>query len=442
MNANFMPRRVLSRYVPAAERAAEIVLEVLASFRGTDPSLIERWVLTETNEGEALLFAVVNDLRVQSYQPWVTALHALSTSLRGRDVFISNTTGFRYAILLSDRPALPKEISFPGIRNETVQIGMRSNGRPLTLAWNDLGHVLVAGMTQFGKSNFLRLLTIQARAEGYGFLLADLDGRTFTQMKNDPGLILPIANTREGFEQVVDVALAELARRAKLFDEAKGLVDNLADYNAQAAEPLTPILLEMDEFSSVILGMGGPRSRFAEKATELAWRGLKFGIRLVIAGQDFTKEIVGPVREQMRTRLCFRVARPETSSVVIGRRGAENIRVPGRAMMPSGLVQTYLVAKDALGEGEAAQGPRVSEGERVLMEQLWNEVEGRADLEKMMEFGGMSERTARRLRDDWEARGLAEKVGDRKNAYFLVQTSKRPNTSKHVQTASERPNGV
>jgi DNA segregation ATPase FtsK/SpoIIIE-like protein len=166
---------------------------------------------------------------------------------------------------------------------------------------------------------------------------------------------------------------------------------------------------------------------------------LKFGIQVVIAGQDFTKEIVGPVREQMRTRLCFRVATPDISTVVIGRRGAENIRVPGRAMMPMGNVQTYLVAKDALAPSDQATGPRMSEAEKAKIGQMVEQFGGRAELDGIQSVYGLNERAARRVRDDWASRGLIEKRAGANNAWFFVQT---PWASKVVQTASERPNGV
>lgn len=428
---------ISSRYLPAAQTAAGIVQTVLSSQRGTDPSLISQWLLTETGEGDAWLFAVVDDLRVQSYQPWVTALHALSTSLRGRPVFVSNTTGFRYAVLLSERPGMPKEIAFPGNRAGEVMIGIRSNGKRMSLTWEGLGHVLVAGQTQYGKSNFLRLLAMQARGAGWRFLLADLDGRTFSRMSADASLLMPIANTREGFDQIVVAAQAELGRRARLFDEDARQPDNLEEFNFGREEPLPSIMVMMDEFSSVVLGMGGQRSEFAKRATEIAWRGLKFGIHVVLGGQDFSKEIVGPIREQMRTRLCFRVATADVSDVVLGRRGAERLRVPGRAMMPSGMVQTYLVERGGVSAGGG--GMRVSDRERQLIERLTADAGGRADLDKMMEYGEMSERIARRLRDDWAARGLIEKRAEANNAWFFVQT---PWASKPVQTVSERPNGV
>lgn len=422
------------RWMAAAETAAEIILTALGSLRGTDPALVERFVLTETPGGDAWLFAVIDDLRIESYEPWVRAVHGLSTNLRGKPVYISNSSGFRYAVLLSERPPLPERVDFPGTERGVVRLGVRRNGRPLAMAWRDLGHVLVAGQTQYGKSNFLRLLVAQARMEGYRLLLGDLDGRTFSGLRGDAALALPVASTREGFERLMEAALAELGKRSRMFDGAATAVDNLAEYNAQASEPLAPMLVVLDEFSSVVQGLGGPRSAWARDVTELAWRGLKFGLQVVLAGQDFSKEIVGAVREQMRTRLAFRVATADVSDIVIGRRGAERLRVPGRAMTPETTVQTYFVDKSLL-TGEQAAGPQVSEAERALMERLMREAEGRVDMTLMMSWG-MSEREVRRLREDWQRRGLAERRADRNNAVFLVPASW---TSERVQAASERP---
>lgn len=415
------------RFYEVAKAAARVILRVLESHNGTDPALVTRFILTRT-ETDVWMFAEIDDLRVANYRPWINALHALSTSLRGTPVFISNSSGFRYAVLLSGRAPLPKEVVFPGMETGVVRLGVRRGGREVRMSWRDLGHVLVAGMTQYGKSNFLRLLTLQARAAGYRFLLGDLDGRTFVALRGDGALMLPIANTREGFERMAGTALDELARRTRLFDQI-GVVDNLDDYNAAAVEPLSPVLVVFDEFSSVVQGMGGPRGQFAKDVTELAWRGLKFGLQVVLAGQDFSKEIIGPVREQMRTRVSFRVATADVSDIVIGRRGAERLRVPGRAMTPQWTMQTYLVAREMLMSREQVAGPVMSERERDLIQRIQAEQEGRVSLEWLM-AQGIPERAARRLREDWVRRGLAEHRAERNNAIYLVQS---PRTSEGVQ---------
>ncbi|MDR3576890.1 MAG: hypothetical protein P4L50_23740 [Anaerolineaceae bacterium] len=89
------------RYLPAAENVARILPGMLVEL-GLDP-LIDRFVLTETGNGEAWLFVVMNN-RVLEWLDCYTepkVLYQLSAGLHGHFVFSSAFAGLRYAILLS-----------------------------------------------------------------------------------------------------------------------------------------------------------------------------------------------------------------------------------------------------------------------------------------------------------------------------------------------------
>ena len=100
--------------------------------------------------------------------------------------------------------------------------------------------------------------------------------------------------------------------------------------------------------------LGGPRSSFANQVAELGWRGRKFGIHLVFAAQDFTKQVVGRVRDQVSAVVCFRVRSPEAARAV----GCpEAVRIPesrpGLACTDRwGLVQTFYLDKRLFGQSE------------------------------------------------------------------------------------------
>ncbi len=188
------------RFLGAAETAARIIPNVLSE-RGLQPS-ITRFLLVETMHGSAWLFAVLDPLqsgRLEAYQS-PEVLHHLSTALRGRPVVVSNASGFRYAVLLSEKPALPTMVDFPGWRSGLLQVGIGLANRPIVEGWEEIGHILAGGMTGSGKSNFLRLLVIQALQEGFQLALADPDGRTFPQLAGHPSLITPLGQTPEGCE--------------------------------------------------------------------------------------------------------------------------------------------------------------------------------------------------------------------------------------------------
>ena len=93
--------------------------------------------------------------------------------------------------------------------------------------------------------------------------------------------------------------------------------------------------------------LGGPKSSFANRVAELGWRGRKFGIHLVFAAQDFTKQVVGRVRDQVSAVVCFRVRSLEAARAM----GCpEAVRIPesrpGLACTDRwGLVQTFYLDK-------------------------------------------------------------------------------------------------
>ena len=412
---------IQNNYMEKAQRVVRIVEAVLGSRTGTDPALIERWVMTRTDQGAVWLFAVLDDRRLPKFEPDEAAAHHLSSSLRGMPVFLGNHTGLRYGILLSQKPQLPKLVEFHGWRRGVMQLGVDMRGQAVEIGYGEINHTLVAGITQFGKSNFLRLMALQARDEGWQLALADPDGRTFTKFEQDPALICPVGKTLESCLHVIGRVQELINERAKLYDQAGNSPDGLDEYNEWAQEssiePLQPVLVVLDEFNGTVLGTGGVRGSFANAATQVAWRAAKFGIRLILAGQDFSKDIVGPVREQMTTRICLRVANERISDVVLGKTGAERLVLPGRAMTNRWeTIQTYFVPKALLVRTDSNG---LTDTEKRIAEFVWANYRGRMTMPALQQYG-LGERAARRVRADWQQRGLAEVRPDQDNALCLT----------------------
>ncbi len=96
-----------NRYLPAARSVARAIPEILAQ-RGLKPP-ISRFVLTETGQGAAWLFIILDvsprDRLVETYAASDVLRH-LSTAFHGHPVVFSNSEGFGYAVLLSPSPNL------------------------------------------------------------------------------------------------------------------------------------------------------------------------------------------------------------------------------------------------------------------------------------------------------------------------------------------------
>jgi hypothetical protein len=90
----------VNRYLPAAQSVAQAIPGILAQ-RGLRP-FISRFVLTETQQGNAWLFVVleVSPLNYPEDYTATEVLDYLSTALHGLPVVISESYGLRYAVLL------------------------------------------------------------------------------------------------------------------------------------------------------------------------------------------------------------------------------------------------------------------------------------------------------------------------------------------------------
>lgn len=415
---NFISRRYQLQAQIVAKRLPQVLQQ-----RGLEAAFAE-FLLTST-QGMVLLFAILDLPRVRRLEAYTTPelLHHLSTDLQGLPVFLSNSNGLRYAIPLSPLPRLPKVIPFPGVADGWALLGVNHSGETISQAWSKLGHLLVAGKTGSGKSVFLRLLAYQALTEGAQLLLVDLDGATFPMLTDHPALLAPIATTPQAAQVAVERALGECDHRAGLFMHMDGYPESLEECNRanvrHGGDPLPRLLVVLDEFSALMTTLGGPKSNFANRVAELGWRGRKFGVHLVFAAQDFTKQVVGRVRDQVSAAICFRVRSLEAARAM----GCpEAVRIPesrpGLACTDRwGLVQTFYLDKRMFEQ----IGPRAvfSRQEQELIERALNEAEGKMSIPLLVSWE-MPERGARSLVESWEMRGWLRQDPTRQNARYVT----------------------
>ncbi len=89
------------RYLPAGTIVAQLFPDVLRA-QGLEP-LISRYILTETERGNAWLFVVMDERIIESIESYASeeALSRLSTAFQGHPVFFCNSYGLQYAVLLN-----------------------------------------------------------------------------------------------------------------------------------------------------------------------------------------------------------------------------------------------------------------------------------------------------------------------------------------------------
>jgi hypothetical protein len=373
-------------------------------------------------------------------------LHQLQTDLGGRKVYLSNSTGIRYIIPLAPLPRLPHNVDLPAdIPQGMAALGVRLDGTPIQIPWSRLGHLLVVGMTGSGKSVMLRSLAMQAIRNGILLGLADIDQTTFPMLDNHSDLFTPLATTPQAALELIQKALAECDARAGLFKQTKGYPENIDEYNAAAIkagkEPLKRVLVILDESSAVLQAMGGSTGEMAGKVAELGWRGRKFGIHFVFGGQEFTKQLVGAVREQVNMSIAFRLKNTAAHMAkAIGCEGAHRIPAnrPGMAIVDRyGPMQAFYVPKPLMiAAGICTVIDPLSDQERALFGRAMQETEGKLTIASISEWGGVSAKQARRLQSQWAIRGWIAKDPKRDNSFCIT-----PKTQEIVANGQTRQTG-
>jgi len=406
-----------------AEHAARVIPATLTQ-RGLQPRFSD-WLLTE-DQGATWLFGVLDVRHLDRLETYLRAdlLHHISTALQGRPVFVSNSSGLRYAVLMSRPPRLPRHVEFPEIERGRVRLGVRAGGGEIAIPWDKLGHLLVAGKTGSGKSVFLRLLVHQALGDGAQMLLGDLDRATFPMLDGHPALLAPLATTPETMHALVERGLGECDHRATLYDQVDGYPETLTEYNTlaeqQGAAVLPRVIVVLDEFNTATLATGGENGALARAAAKLGWRGRKFGVDVIFAAQDFSKKTVGRIRDQIAAAVCFRVRSAEVARAV---ECAEAVNIPanrpGLALSDRwGLFQAYYLDKSVLIDATVQPGPALTEQEMQVVEAA------RADGDRLtlalLQEHGYQRNESRRLLAEWRARGWVIKDPAQQNAHVLT----------------------
>lgn len=390
--------------------------------------------------GLTMLIAVLDTSKLADHGPYISAdmLHQLSTDLGGLRVYLSNHSGLRYVALLSPLPKLPRKVDLPlDAPRGKLAIGVRFTGQPVLLDWDAFLHLAVLGATGSGKSIFLQSLVAQALRDEMQVLLSDIDQTTFGMLEGHPNLSAPIASTPRDALGLIEKAIAECDRRAELFKAILERPQKLSEYNAlavkQSRQPLPRMLVVLDEASTVLTALGGAKGQMGQALATLGWRGRKFGVHFVFAAQEFTKDIVGPVRDQVGMTLCFRV-RNETMATRMGCSGASRIPEtrPGLAISDRhGPIQAYFVEQSVLGQRQNLL-PTLSDLERSLFARATQETSGRLSIPILVGWG-QRERAARQLLETWEERGWVLRDPQRDNARYI--------TAKLAESLSNRQAG-
>lgn len=218
-------------------------------------------------------------------------------------------------------------------------------------------HILIAGKTRAGKSNYINtivstVIQTHSPAELRLALIDNKGGVEFSHYKGIPHLLGDVVKTpREVMPKLREVRQIMNERLALL--EAAGKKD-IFSYNASVPvqDRLPQIIVLIDEMQT-LLNKGKWTRNVHHQLAVLGSQGAAPGIHLILCTQHPSKEVVPmPVKTNMSCFIAFRMSAHASQTILSEPLAAElPRRVPGRCVVASGI------------EMEQAQTPFISDEE-------------------------------------------------------------------------------
>lgn len=237
-------------------------------------------------------------------------------------------------------------------------LGKKLNGENLIADLTKLPHLLIGGLTGYGKSNLIINLVDELVArkspEDVKFLLIDPKMVEFTnlaQRAKDYLYDRVYTDIYEAYDAISALS-EEMERRYALLREKR--CRSIIEFNANNKIKLPYIVLAIDEYADLVLcssqfddileqdkeeeeesvcetdGLSEGDDTFITDITRLGLGGRAVGIHVIISTQRPSTEIVqGVIKANYPARISFKVRNSQESEIILDKYGAENLQSPG-----------------------------------------------------------------------------------------------------------------
>jgi hypothetical protein len=218
--------------------------------------------------------------------------------------------------------ALRGPVAFP------VGIGVEGNPVVADFADPNTCHILVAGSTGSGKSEWLKALvaSMLLRNSTANVQIALIDPKilTFTGVEGSPYLWRPVATTLADAMTILRDAVAEMDARYRAL--ARGGFVNLGERFKAGKTDLPFLVLIFDEFADLILAGREDKKEFESLVARIAGKGRAAGIHLVLATQRPDRAVVtGLIKANLPLKVCLKVSNAVNAQIVLDEPGAESL---------------------------------------------------------------------------------------------------------------------
>lgn len=199
-------------------------------------------------------------------------------------------------------------------------IGKNTTGRYFAFDLAKSPHLLVAGTTGSGKSEFLNTaIYVMTHARTTRLVLIDVKMVEFARFENAPQLAVPIVTDAVMASRTLDALVKVMIDRYDTLRQAG--CRNIHEYRERVG-PMCFYTCVIDEYADLVL-----QDKTVEKSlVRIAQIGRAAGFHLIVATQKpLVSVVTSLVKANMPTRACFRVATATDSRVVLDQSGGEKL---------------------------------------------------------------------------------------------------------------------
>ena len=245
-------------------------------------------------------------------------------------------------------------------------LGEDAGGAPLVLDLAAMPHILIAGATGSGKSvcinSLVASLLMTRPPDQLRMIMVDPKRVELTPFNGIPHLVMPVIVEPDEVQPALRGLINEMTRRYKMMEDLG--VRNIAGYNAKSEEPMSFLVLIVDELADLMMTGG---LEVEQQLVRLAQLGRAAGIHMVLATQrPSVKVVTGLLKANVPARVAFAVASQVDSRVILDSGGAE-------ALMGKG---DLLLLNNDFPKARRGQGTLVYDEEMDQLIEFWRNQQG------------------------------------------------------------------
>lgn len=234
---------------------------------------------------------------------------------------------------------LPQADAKTGSPKLVFGVNLQGNVELADLSDANHAHILVAGTTGSGKSEWLRTavasLIVRNTPETLRLVVIDPKRNAFADLKGSHFLLdedaLVYPGDRDPIE-VLDTLVDAMEARYRKFEGVPA--DDLAEFVARTGETMPRIVCVCDEYADLVSGNRKQREAVEERICRLGAKARAAGVHLLFATQQPSREVIkGRLDTNMPCRVALKTSKLIESRMLLGEGGAENLLGRGDALV-------------------------------------------------------------------------------------------------------------